>query len=57
MAIPVLRVPSAWPSQSTNPFVSAIGGTLVQSIRMKTNGQAAAIQPMVPHRRMNPKSF
>ena len=54
---PVLSVPSAVPIQETKPPASAIDGTLAQSIGMKTNGQAAAIQPMVPQTRMKPKSF
>ena len=35
----------------------AIAGTFAQSIGMKMNGQLAAIQPIVPQSRIEPKSF
>src|SRR5881398_3714949 len=57
IAGPVLRVESAVPSQETNPPAWAIDGTFVQSIGMRTNGQLAAIQPIVPQTRILPKSF
>ena len=59
IAGPVLStsLESTIPSQFTNPLVSEIAGTFVQSIGMKMNGQLAAIQPIVPQTRMNPKSF
>ena len=52
---PSSDVPSAVPSQSTNP-TSRIAGTCAQSTRMKMNGQRAAIQPIVPHTRTGPNS-
>jgi hypothetical protein len=45
------------PSQATNPPAWAIAGTFAQSIGMKISGQLAAIQPIVPQSRTNPKSF
>src|SRR5262249_15023514 len=54
---PVLSVPRAVPNQEMSPSVWANDGTLAQSIGMKMNGQLAAIQPIVPQTRMNPKSF
>src|SRR4051794_8637211 len=57
IADPVLSVESALPSQATAPPACAIVGTLAQSIGMKMNGQLAAIQPIVPQSRTNPKSW
>src|SRR5688572_19275419 len=54
---PVFTVESALPSQATNPPASLMEGTAAQSIGMKTKGQAAAIQPIVPQTRTIPKSF
>ena len=55
-AVPSRLVPRAFPSQSMKPPASDIEGILAQSARMKMNGQLAAIQPIVPHRRTFPKS-
>ena len=55
-AAPVLLVPRALPSHSlkgTDPNA----GTCAQSASRNTNGQLAAIQPMVPHNRTGPNSF
>ena len=57
IAGPVFRVPSAFPSHETQLSPWPCAGTFAQSIGMKMSGQAAAIQPNVPHTRMNPKSF
>src|SRR3954454_11090568 len=57
IAGPVLSVESAFPSHAIAPPACAIDDTLAQSIGMKMNGQLAAIQPMVPQSRTNPKSF
>src|SRR5436190_17939873 len=45
--------PSALPNHVENP-TSDIAGTLVQSTRMKMNGQEATIHPIVPHTRTGP---
>src|SRR3954451_18360444 len=47
---------SALPSQAMNPPAAAIDGTFDQLIGMKMKGQLAAIQPIVPQSRTNPKS-
>src|SRR5579883_413965 len=57
IAPPVFGVARAVPSHETNPPACAIDGTFAQSIGMKTNGQATAIQPIVPKTRMVPNSF
>src|SRR5207245_10673084 len=51
-AAPDLLWLRAVPSQSVKP-TSPKAGTRVQSTMMKMKGQAAAIQPIVPHRRTN----
>ena len=43
-------------SQFMKPLSCANEGTRAQSMGMKTNGQLAAIQPIVPHTRTGPKS-
>src|SRR5262249_41480199 len=57
IAVPVFGVASALPSQEANPPACSIDGTFAQSIGMNTNGQATAIQPIVPQTRIVPKSF
>src|SRR5438874_5596028 len=52
IASPVLSVPSAVPTQGMIPPAWPGEGTLAQSIGMNTNGQATAIQPIVPQTRM-----
>src|SRR5262249_52764311 len=47
---PAFEVPSMSPIQVKSP-PSPNAGTRAQSIRMKMNGQDAAIQPIVPHTR------
>src|SRR5687768_8470927 len=42
-AAPVSGVPNADPSHGTNPPAASNDGTLAQSVRMKMNGQLAAI--------------
>src|SRR4051794_24134232 len=56
IAGPVLSVDRAVPSQVTTPPACPIDGTFCQSIGMNTNGQLAAIQPIVPQTRILPKS-
>src|SRR5688572_1717471 len=52
---PSFDVPSAVPSQSTNPDV-CLAATASQFTRMKMNGHDATIQPMVPQTRTGPNS-
>src|SRR5438477_8314242 len=54
-ASPVFGVPKTAPSHSVRDTLSR-DGILLQSARMKTKGDAAAIQPIVPHNRTLPKS-
>src|SRR5262245_1092783 len=53
---PVFDVPSAAPSHSMNGTLPK-AGTFAQSTSRSTNGQLAAIHPIVPHKRTRPKSF
>ena len=53
---PVNPEPSTVPSQATSPCAFA-ARTWSQSTRIKVNGHAARIQPMVPPMRTRPNSF